>query len=290
MKRMAAATIAVRLAVAALPVACATPAKLTAEEIVARNVDARGGLEEWRKIKTMVWTGRVTSNHLPAPGLQFTLEQKRPNKTRMQINAPGEKSVRVFNGAQGWRMRMAHGQPEVQPFTPQEVSFAQTGHGIDGPLIDYAAKGNSVTLQGVDELVDELGARKAYHLSLRLAKGGTEDIWVNAENWLEIRYDRMADGPSGAQRRVSTTYGDYHTVEGLKIPFVIETGGGAGATPDKLLLDRVVLNAPLEDSTFGNPANPLSRNPMPGFAPRFPGSKMPSTEVDASGDRGSARQ
>lgn len=288
-RRSVGETIAVGLVALALAAACARAAKPSAAEIVAKNVDARGGLEAWRKIQTMAWTGHIESAHMPGLGLQFTLEQKRPNKTRMEIKAPGEKSVRIFDGAQGWRQRVAHGRPEVQPFTPQELRFAQAGPGIDGPLIDYAAKGNSVTLEGVDDIAAEIGPRKAYHLVLHLAKGGIEDVWVDPENWLDIRHDRMADGPSGAQRRVSTNYADYHTVEGVKIPFVIETGIGSGETPDKLLIEKVVLNAPLDASTFENPADPRRRlRTLPGFAPRTPMPNSPSGA--AAGQPGSASQ
>ena len=160
-RRVGREALAVGLAALALAAGCTRSAKPTAAEVVAKNVEARGGLEQWRKVKTMVWTGRVESAHAPARSMPFTLEQKRPNSTRMEITALGEKSVRVFDGARGWRQRVAHGRPEVQPFTPQELQFAQAGHGVDGPLIDSAAKGNSVTLEGVDEIVTEIGVRKA---------------------------------------------------------------------------------------------------------------------------------
>jgi len=288
MNRMAAATIAVGLMAVALAAGCASAAKLSAAEIVAKNVAARGGLDAWRKVETMAWIGHIESAHAPLPSMQFKLEQKRPNKTRLQINALGDKSVRVFDGVQGWKLRSARGRPEVQPYLPQELKFAHAGHGIDGPLFDYAAKGNSVTL----ESVDEIGERKAYHLNVRLAKGGNEDVWVDTKTYLDIRYDRMADGPAGALRRVSATYGDYRTVEGLQIPFLIETGGGPGRTPDKMQIETVVLNAPLDDSTFENPAAPHPRNRgRPSVAPQAPAPTAPSTAPStASAERGSAPQ
>src|SRR2546426_2241816 len=193
----AAATIAVGFAAAALAAGCAPGAKLSAADIVAKNVASRGGLEAWRKVRTMVWIGHIESAHTPVPRMQFELEQKRPNKTRLQINALGEKSARVFDGVHGWKLRPTRARPEAQPYTPQELKFAQAGHGIDGPLIDYAAKGNSVTL----ESVDEIGERKAYHLNVRLAKGGNEDVWVDTKTYLDIRDDRMFDAPAGARRR-----------------------------------------------------------------------------------------
>ena len=97
----------------------------------------------------------------------------------------------------------------------------------------------------------------------------------------------MADGPGGAARRVSATYGDYRAVEGLQIPFLITTGGGPGTPPDKMQIERVVLNTPLDDSTFGNPVAQRPRiRARPGVAPQAPSANVPSTAAGEA--RGSA--
>ncbi len=289
LKRVAAATVAGGLLVAvgllALSRAARGPAagELSADEIVAKNVAARGGLAAWREVGTMVWIGRIESAHAPAPAMPFTLEQKRPNRTRLQIDALGSRSLRVFDGPRGWKVAPGRGEEAAQPYTPQELRSAQAGHGIDGPLIDHAAKGNSVTL----ESVDQVGQRKAYRLKVHLAKGGDEDVWVDTETYLELRHDRMVDAPAGAPRRLSVTYGDYRAVEGLQIPFLIETGGGADATPDRMRIERVVLNVPLDDAMFGNPADPRARHrARMSFAPRLATTASASAGVGAGEDRG----
>lgn len=226
-----------------LAAGCASAPKLSAREIVAKNAAARGGLDAWRKVETMVWTGHIESARAPASGMPFTLEQKRRNRTRLQIEAMGEESVRVFDGSRGWKLRQGRGRPDVQPYTPQELSAARTAHGFGGPLIEATDR---LTLEGVDEL----DGRQAYHL-----KAGSEDVWVDARSFLEIRYDRMVDGPAGTPRRVSIEYGDYRSVDGLRIPFLIRTGNGS--TPDRMQIEKVVLNAPLDDAAFSNPS--LSR-------------------------------
>jgi hypothetical protein len=266
-------TVAVAMAIAAgflvrsLAASRGTPAKLTAAEIVAGNVAARGGLDAWHKVDTMVWTGHISTSHGPSPILPFTLEQKRPNKTRMEIDALGSRSLRIFDGARGWKVRSGRGQPDVQPFTPQEVAYAHAGHGIEGPLIARAAQASTVTLEGVDEV----GDRKAYHLKLRSAKATDEEVWVDTETLLELRYDRMVIAAAGSARRISMTYGDYRTVDGLQIPFLIQTGVGSGQTPDKMQLDRVTVNAPLEDSAFANPAGSrFHQRGLAGLAARTP--------------------
>jgi hypothetical protein len=259
----------------------ASAAEPSAAEIVQRNVAARGGLDAWRKVETMVWIGHIESAHAPVPSLQFKLEQKRPNRTRLQINALTDKSMRIFDGVHGWKLRPARGRSAAQPFTPQEVKFAQSGPGLDGPLVDYAAKGHTVELAGVDDIE----GRKAYHLTVHLAKGGTDEVWLDAQTYLDVRMDRMADEPSGAPRRVSTSFGDYRTVEGLQIPFLITTGGGAGTTSDRMQIERVVLNAPLDDATFGNPAAPRpTRRARPKLAPQARAPTWPSTAPTAASE------
>jgi hypothetical protein len=265
----------------------ASASDLSASEIVARNVAARGGLDAWRKVQTMVWLGHIEGAHAPMPSLPFKLEQKRPNKTRLEIQVPGDRSVRAFDGVRGWKVRSTRGRPEVEPYSPQEARYAQAGHGLDGPLIDSSARSDAVSLQGVDEI----GGRRAYHLSVRLKSGGAEDVWVDAETFLEVRYDRMADGPAGASRRVSATYGDYRVVDGLRIPFLITTGGGPGtSSSDRMQLETVVLNAPLEDSTFASHGAPSPGGRMrPGFAARAPAQGGPSSAAAAE-ERGAGQR
>ncbi len=287
MNRLVRTKLALGLLAGTLAAGCASTAKLSAADVVAKNAAARGGLDAWRKVQTMVGNGHLESARAPAPGMLFELQQKRPNKTRLQITAMGERSLRVFDGSRGWKLRATGGQPQAEPYTLPELRSAQASHGIDGPLIDAAARGNSVTLEGVDRIAD----RKAYHLAVHLARGGTEDVWVDAETYLDIRYDRMVDGPAGASRRVSVTYGDYRTVEGVKIPFLITTGGGPGVTPDKMQIERVLLNPSIDDSAFGNPAAPRPRNRMlPGVMARASVATAPGAAPGIGDERGSAAQ
>jgi outer membrane lipoprotein-sorting protein len=224
--------------------------ELTAAQIVEKNVAARGGLEAWRKVETMVWLGHMQSEHAPVPVMQFVLQQQRPNKMRFEINAMGERSIRVFDGVRGWKLRPGHtGRPDVQMYTPQEVTYAFRSPGIDGPLIDYQAKGSAVSL----EALDQIEGRRAYRLAVTLASGETDHIWVDAQTFLEVRYDRPSYAQGGKGATVSVFYRDFKPIEGLQIPMTIETPAAPGQPPDKMLIERVVLNTPLDDRTFAEP-------------------------------------
>jgi hypothetical protein len=265
--------------------------KLAAEQIVAKNVAARGGLDAWRKITTMVWVGHIESAHAPTPSVLFVLQQQRPNRTRFEINAMGERTLRIFDGAQGWRVRPARSDgPDVQPYTTEELRFARGAQGIDGPLIDYATKGNLVTLEGLDEIE----GHKAYRLSVRLSSGESDRVWVDTRTFLDLRYDRIEEGVAGLPRRVvSVFYRDYKTYGGLQIPSIIETGTGPSSTPDRMVIEKVVLNPPLDQRTFANPDTARPRNakrfnpaPQSGVPvvppnPLRSGSPAPAPERDA---------
>jgi outer membrane lipoprotein-sorting protein len=260
----------------------AAAAELTAAQIVEQNVAARGGLDAWRKVRTMIWTGHIESAHAPVPNMSFVLEQQRPNKTRFEIDAMSQRTLRVFDGTQGWKLRPAqNGRPSVQPYTAQELKFAQRGQGIDGPLIDAAAKGNSVLLEGVDEVE----GHEAYRLTVRSASGESDRVWVDAKTFLEVRYDRPSYDPSGAHGTVSVFYRDYKAVEGLQIPSVIETGVGSGKPPDRMLIEKIALNASLADWNFANPGAPRQRDTTrlnPGAASWAHAPNEPSTSHSAA--------
>ena len=260
---------------------------LTAEEIVAKNVAARGGLEAWRKIQTMVWIGHMEVPGGPDPRMGFVLEQKRPDKTRFEITTMNARMVRVFDGRQGWKVRPSQegGGIDAKPFSPDEVKFSQRAQGIDGPLMDYQSKGVMVSLAG-EETIE---GRKTYKLAVRLPAGEGQDIWIDAKTFLDVKYDRLSYGPSGTPGRVSVVYRDYQSFEGLTIPTTMEIGVGSKLQHDKMVIEKVVLNAPLDDDAFGKPGSHhrttagqfKSNRRGPVIAPPLPAS---------SPDSGSARQ
>ena len=281
------------MAGAALVLACLTPAwtaaatadvasgakkpsaALTAPEIVAKNVAARGGLEAWRKVQTMVWTGRLERSRTPAPSMPFLLNQKRPNKTRFEVRAMGEHTVRVFDGEHGWKSHDAMGgRPSVQPFTTEENRFASGEHTIDGPLMELHAQGSTVGLRGIEALE----GRKAYHLSVRLVSGELEEVWVDTKTFLEVKVARMTYGPNGAPRMVPTLYRDYKNFEGLQIPTTIQIGDGSTGTPDRIQIDHVALNMGLDDRLFEKPGTTGRRHMLgSGAQPAPPVGAAPAT-------------
>jgi outer membrane lipoprotein-sorting protein len=187
----------------------------------------------------------------------FLLEQKRPDRTRFEVTVDGQKAVRVFDGTDGWKMRAsATGRPEVQPYTADELRYARGAPMIEGPLMDHAARGATIALAGVQEVE----GRKAYALDLRLATGSAYRVWIDAETFLELRYDREFMNAQGRPAVTSVYFTDYRAVEGLQLPLAIETGTADGKKRDRLVIERVALNPRLDDRTFAKPGSATARH------------------------------
>ena len=194
---------------AAIGPATPTPApEITAAQIVAKNAEARGGVEAWHKISAMAWAGRVESSS--QPNMPFVLEQKRPNKTRFDLSFAQQKTSRMFDGTEGWKLKttVKSPRPELQPYTAEEMAFARNAAVIDGPLMDFSARGYAIAVEGLEDIQ----GRQAYRLRAEMPSGLVQRVWVDAQTFL-VDFSRTglekrgnawySPGYDTAKRRVS---------------------------------------------------------------------------------------
>src|SRR5246127_5461013 len=128
------------------------PANLTAAQIVDKHVSAKGGLEAWRAVQTISFSGKMDAGGKSKTQLPFVLEKKRPRKTRVELVFANDTAVQVYDGVNGWKLRPYLGRRDVEPYSPEELKSAAFGSDLYGPLVDYAAKGNNVELEGVEQV------------------------------------------------------------------------------------------------------------------------------------------
>lgn len=258
---------------------------ITAEQIIERNINARGGAAAWHKINSISMTGKLDAGRQRVDGgrivtsaapksradkkaelrkvamkmgeepsdkiirLPFQMELKRPLKSRIEVPFQGDKAVQVYDGSQGWKLRPYLGRREVEPFNPLEAKIAAQQQELDGPLINYAAKGTKVALLGAEQV----NGHKTYKLKLTLKNGDVRNLWVDAQSYLDVKIDGVPRKLDGKPHQVATYFNDYRKVDGVQIPFELATNIEGVKGSEKINIEHVVVNPKLDDTRFTKP-------------------------------------
>lgn len=257
-------------AVAPAPKAEPAPAPslpaLSAAEIVDRNVAARGGLAAWRAVRSLTMSGELDAGGKKDTMLPYTLELKRPLMQRLAVKFAGQTALQVYNGKTGWTLRPYLGRTDPEPFTPEELrKAAAQSQELDGLLIDYAAKGSKVELEGT-ETVEGHGD---YRIKLITRDGVDHHIWIDGSTFLETKLEGLPHSIDGKMRRVDTFLRDYRSVDGLMIPFVSETVVEGVRDSRKMTVDKVAINPKIDNVDFGKPQS-LPHRPGSAISGAFP--------------------
>jgi hypothetical protein len=187
---------------------------------------------------------------VPQARLPFVMEQARAHKSRLEIEFAGQTAVQVYDGAHGWKLRPYLNRRDVEPFTATELEAAGMQADLDGALVDYAAKGTQIEVEGIDQV----DGHDAYRLRLRLKNQHIVHTWVDAQTFLEVKVEGMPRRLDGKPHPVSIFLRDYRTVAGLKVPYVIETVVQGVQRTEKIQIDEVRVNPALDERRFSKPS------------------------------------
>jgi outer membrane lipoprotein-sorting protein len=273
-------SLAVSLSVSLAAVAQSAP-KLTAAQIVEKNVTARGGLQAWRSVETMTWKGKMDAGSADSAArsrafamssvgkmqpasrmdlpdkaevekqvqLPFVNELKRGRKSRVELEFAGKTAIQVYDGTNGWLVRPYLNRNDVEPFTAEQLQAESQSADLDGYLVDYASKGSKVELNGVEKVE----GKDAYKLKVTQKSGDEKYIWIDAQSFLDVRVSGQQRRMDGKMRNVYVYQRDFRSVNGLMIPFTLETVVDGYRGTHKIVLESVVINPKLEDSLFTKP-------------------------------------
>jgi hypothetical protein len=119
---------------------------------------------------------------------------------------------------------------------------------------------SNVDLVGMEKVDD----RDTDRLKMTMKNGNATDVWINARTFLETKMGGQPRRFDGVSHPVEVYFCDYHLVNELVIPFVLETkvlplsqaGQKYMAPPipvEKTVIEKVPMNPNLEESWFSKP-------------------------------------
>lgn len=199
----------------------------TAKQIIDKNIQTTGGLNQWKSLNTILLQGKVilgVKEEYPVK-----IYQARPNftKTIVIINKK-EQTVMGYDGKKGYAMNYATNKLQEYP-NYQPESF-------DTDFIDYENKGFTAELLGIEKI----GDNEAFKVEL------TKNINKTIYFFDKQTYTLLRE----VKKEETINYSDYKKVGNLMMPFRIEVYTPKKDSDYVMILNKIELNKAFPDGTF----------------------------------------
>jgi hypothetical protein len=220
----------------------------TVDELVAKNIEAKGGAPALEAIKTIRFEGRLLVNQGQIE-FKYAETKKRPGKVRVDVVLQGLTAVQAYDGTSGWKISPFQGRKDPEKMSTDEAKSLVEEAEIGGPLENWKAQGKTVTYLGTEDVE----GTAAHKLKVVRKNGDFSYVYLDPDYFLEIRIiDQRTE--QGAQVEVETDLGDYEKVNGVYFPFSIEAGSKGSTDKQKTIIEKGEANLPADDAIFEFPA------------------------------------
>lgn len=234
-----------RMLVVMLVLVASQASAQTVDDLVAKHIEARGGLAKLKAIESVRIERTVAAVFTD---IDIVIYKKRPNFYRSEQKAKDSPTTTV-RGFSDTAWESAGGKTTVRegaaPVEQREIDAD-----FDGLLVDYREKGHRIALEGRRKL----GPTDVFTLRVTMKSGAERVVYLDAATFLERRHEGTIE--LGPNRRVKTTidYGDWREVNGVKFPFAIEEERDAPGQTFVHYTKRIEVNVPMDETLFRMPS------------------------------------
>lgn len=214
----------------------------TLDQVLEKHYKATGQ-DKIAVIKTYYVKAKMNMMGMDIP---MTIQMKKPDKFRIEMDAMGQKIVQGFDGESGWMKNPMTGAG-VTDLKGPELKQAMSQADLEGELYNYAKKGHSAELIGKVNL----DGKEAYRIKFTNADGSVKDYYIDANTYLISRIKAKVES-MGQTMDIETKVLDYKDIDGIKIGCKMEVETPMGN--QSIVMDEIKLNEPIDDSVFARPA------------------------------------
>jgi hypothetical protein len=224
--------------------------QVTADQLVAKNIEAKGGAEALHALQSVKLTGKMLVNEGQLE-FGYTQVKKRPEAVRTELSLQGMTMVQAYDGKEGWKISPFQGRKDPEKLSDDDNKSLIEDAEIGGPLVDWKEKGSKVEYLGTEDV----DGTQAHKLKVTRKNGDVNYVYLDPDYFLEIRIvtQRMEHG---AQIETETDLSDYEKVNGVFLPLSTESGPKRSSDKAKLIIEKAEGNVPVDDKAFKFPAAP----------------------------------
>ena len=212
----------------------------TADEIINKHIEARGGIEKLRALQSMIMQGTMVQVNGKVEMKYYFVQGK---ATKLEFASAGQSGYTIMTEKGTWIFNPFNGINSEVEYTEDQLKDVKSKLDFQGPLVDYKTKGNTVEYLGKENSQ----GLEYYKLKLTRANGKTETYYLD-KNYLIAKLV-STQIVQETESEVTTEYSDYRkTPEGYVISFKVVDRGLATS------FDKVEINPKIDESIF-KPSN-----------------------------------
>ena len=228
----------------ATPTPVPTPAMPTADQILAKYVDAIGGQVAIDKMKTRVMKGTYTG--VNGAEIPYEVYLTAPDKFYINATAQQGTTERGFDGKVAWEKGPRGVSELTNPVLDDLKSMFLFFHNLK-------LKEQFAQMRGVRK--DKIGDRDVYAINGTTPDKKRERLFFDAETGLLLRRIIYTDTVVGIIPE-QVDFEDYRDVDGVKFAFTIRVSSVEPGLVATRKFTEIKLNVPVDDSKFAMPAAP----------------------------------
>ena len=222
---------------------------VTADEIIASHIAARGGVAALKAIKSIRRRG-----HFVIPGANLDISATtlvaRDGGVRDEFTLQGLTAINAYDGKEAWKINPFQGRKDPEHMSNDEAKPLVLQADLDSPLLDAQAKGHRVEYLGLDEV----DGTPTYKLRVHLKSADEVLYYIDPDTYMIIR-DVQKQTVRGAEQETETDYGEYEKVAGVYVPMTEESGpkNSDSSQKQQLVFDQAEANTAVDTVVFSFP-------------------------------------
>ncbi len=219
----------------------------TVDEIIQKNLEARGGVDKITAIKSGKLSGKMLNQGMD---MSITMWYVKPDKIRMEIIFSDKPMTFAYDGKIAWQISPLTGSTDPQEMTGNMADRVKENiENLNEPFIDYEKKGHKIEFTGKDELE----GTEVLKLKITLKSGKVRTVFIDAETFIELKTVSIQKSKDGQEITMENIFGDYKPISGVMMPHSISMTAN-GQKSGEILFDSIENNVKTDENFFSMPA------------------------------------